>query len=157
MLRINLGCWSKRLPGFVNIDLDPSYGELVVDVRALPYEDNTVDEVYAGHLLEHFSLTENVLKEWHRVLRPGGVITVTVPDIEKGLAEYRKGAITLEWLNQIVYGATDREEQNHHQVFTADILLSQMTKYFPDAILLETSPHLMGVVAWQTIAQGHKV
>lgn len=156
MLKLNLGCWSKRLYGFVNIDIDPEFGEVVADARALPYEDNSVDEIYAGHLYEHFALDEPVMAEWHRVLKPGGTITITVPDIEKGLAEYRKGAITLDWFNQVVFGAQNRDEQNHHQVFTEDILLTQMTPFFPDAKIIPDCEYLMGRVAWQTIAQGHK-
>lgn len=156
-LRLNLGCWKKRLPGFVNIDLDPSFAEVVADAAHLPYEDDSVDEIYAGHLLEHFALTEDVLKEWHRVLKPGGVITVTVPDIEKGLEEYRKDQIDLEWFNQIVFGGQDRDKQHHHQVFTEDILITQLRRYFGDVELLEECPYLMGIVAWQTIARAKKV
>lgn len=48
------------------------------------FEDGTFDQVYASHVLEHFSYNgdlEVVLKEWFRVLKPGGTLFVSVPDL----------------------------------------------------------------------------
>lgn len=49
------------------------------------FDDNTFAEIYASHVLEHFDYKDellNVLKEWRRVLRPGGRLSVSVPDME---------------------------------------------------------------------------
>lgn len=51
------------------------------------FEDNSVEVIYASHVLEHFyySLDNeliNTLKEWHRVLAPGGKLLVSVPDLK---------------------------------------------------------------------------
>lgn len=53
------------------------------DGRALPFKDRTVDTVFSSHLLEDFLEWEPILKEWVRVLRPGGHLVILVPD--KGL------------------------------------------------------------------------
>lgn len=157
-MKINLGCNDFKLDGFINIDVDPVVKpDLVASAEKLPYEDNSVDEIYAGHLLEHFSIEEDVLREWYRVLKVGSRITLTVPDVEKGLTEYKNGTITLDWLNQIVFGATDRTAQNHHQVFNGEILLKQMREYFSEVFILEDSPYLLAKVKWQTIATGIKL
>lgn len=52
--------------------------------RPLPFSDGSVDAVFTSHTLEHFPRwrAENVAREAHRVLRPGGVLRVTVPDLE---------------------------------------------------------------------------
>jgi predicted SAM-dependent methyltransferase len=158
-IKLNIGCWEFKREGFVNIDIDPAYGEVVADASKLPYEDATVDEIFAGHILEHFGQHDDVLKEWHRVLKPGGLITIVVPDMEKGLDQFRIGTIQLDWLNQIVFGGQDREEQNHHQIFTEDILIRQMQQYFPDAEIIpahRVRELIVADVAWQTIAQGHR-
>lgn len=156
-LRLNLGCHRWPLKGFVNIDLDPVFAyDLQADCLHLPYEDNSVDEIYAGHLLEHTTLEENALKEWHRVLKPGGLITITVPEIQACLDWYRNGGCDLAFLQGAVFGGQDRVEQNHHQLFTKDILLSQMRLYFPDTEIIPETPLAVANVPWQTIGQGHK-
>lgn len=50
------------------------------DGRNLPFKDNTVDTLYSSHLLEDFNPWNPVLKEWIRVLKPGGHLIILVPD-----------------------------------------------------------------------------
>ena len=155
MIRLNLGCNDFKLNGFINIDKDPVVKpDLVVDASKLPYEDNSVDEIYAGHLLEHFSYDEDVILEWKRVLKYGGVITITVPDVEKSLKLFNEDKLSLEWMNNVILGATNRELQNHHQVFNKKILLDLMNKNFKEVFVLEDSPYLLAKVNWQTIITG---
>ena len=155
-MKINLGCNDLKLDGFLNVDRDPVVKpDVVADASCLPFENESVDEIYAGHLLEHFAHNENVLDEWNRVLKVGGKITVTVPDTEKALKLYAEGKISLDLLNQVVFGANDRELQNHHQIFNREILLLQMSKYFRTEIIAD-SPHAFFKVEWQTIAVGTK-
>ena len=51
------------------------------------FPDGTFTDVYASHVLEHFDTRDDrivlVLKEWHRVLQPGGTLSVSVPDLER--------------------------------------------------------------------------
>ena len=50
------------------------------------FEDGTFDAVYASHVVEHFDYARgelpNTLKEWNRVLAPGGQLYVSVPDMD---------------------------------------------------------------------------
>jgi len=83
LLKLNLGCGDMILDGYVNIDLYSSYADVNHDVRFLGiYEDNTVDEIYASHIIEHFDFNEGIaaLKEWWRVLKPLGRIVIEAPD-----------------------------------------------------------------------------
>ena len=50
-----------------------------VDGIALPFKDNTYDAVCAFDVLEHISKESAALKEWRRVLKPGGALIITVP------------------------------------------------------------------------------
>lgn len=81
-LKLNLGCGKKMFPGFENLD-----DRTGTDVRKLPYEANTVDEIQAIHLLEHIYYWDvlDTLKEWFRVLKPGGLLIVEMPCFEKVL------------------------------------------------------------------------
>jgi predicted SAM-dependent methyltransferase len=82
-VRLNIGCGDVILPGWVNCDLYNPKADLKCDARKIPYEDNTVDEIYASHLIEHFDFYEGhaVIKEWYRVLKPGGKLAIECPDL----------------------------------------------------------------------------
>ena len=158
VLKLNLGCNDLKLSdGFINIDIDPRVRpDLIADCFKLPFEDETVDEIYAGHLMEHVSFNEDLLTEWKRVLKKGGKITCTVPDTEKSIKLYADGQMTRKLLNQIVFGADDREQQNHHQVYTTQILIDDMSKHFTDVFIIEDSPLVLIKVKWQTIITAKK-
>ena len=92
-MRLHLGCGKRYLPGFVHVDLtDFPHIDYQQDIRELPmFGDETVDLVYACHALEYFDRIEaqQVLEEWHRVLRPGGILRLAVPDFEALLQVYQ--------------------------------------------------------------------
>jgi len=83
-MNLHLGCGRKHIPGFVHVDIEPfPHVDHVNPAERLDFiENNTVDLIYACHLLEHYGRHEvrNVLAEWHRVLRPGGILRLAVPD-----------------------------------------------------------------------------
>jgi len=90
-MKINLGAGTKALPGWVNVDIRPLPGiDVVSDLRTLPFKDEAADLVYACHVLEHFGRHEymDVLKEWHRILKPGGKIRLAMPDFKKCVMWY---------------------------------------------------------------------
>lgn len=61
----------------------PGIVDIVAHAHDIPLEDNTVDALYASHVFEHFPLAQahGILQEWCRVLKPGGKIMVSVPDL----------------------------------------------------------------------------
>lgn len=52
----------------------------VADGAKLPYEDESLDYVFSSHTLEHILGTEEVLKEWLRVVKKGGYVIIVMPD-----------------------------------------------------------------------------
>jgi SAM-dependent methyltransferase len=84
-IRLNLGSDIGQIAGFISVDFDPKVNpDVVADVRELPmFETDSVDEIYASHVLEHLKSDDTLvaLKEWMRVLKPGGMLTVVCPDI----------------------------------------------------------------------------
>jgi predicted SAM-dependent methyltransferase len=92
-LKLHLGCGPVHLVGFINIDIAPAPLSMNV-LWGLPFDDGSVATVYLSHLLEHLFYPTDVMAlfgEIHRVLAPGGVIRVVVPDIAKCLAAYARG------------------------------------------------------------------
>jgi hypothetical protein len=84
-LKLNLGSNEVRIPGFLNVDIVAHKNvDIIADASALPQDDNSVDEILASHLLEHFDFHQGkkALKEWFRVLKPGGRLTIELPDLD---------------------------------------------------------------------------
>lgn len=79
---LNLGCGRKHLEGAVNLDITPDTGPDVVhdlNVRPWPFADASFDEVRMMDVLEHLDDVIATFEELHRVLRPGGVVKISVP------------------------------------------------------------------------------
>jgi SAM-dependent methyltransferase len=83
---LNLGCGTSYHPDWVNLDIVPqSRGVIACDFRrGLPFPEGSFDVVYHSHVLEHFTRDEGkaFMEEVSRVVRPGGVVRVVVPDLE---------------------------------------------------------------------------
>ena len=89
-LKLHIGCGKGHLAGWINIDVHPAPLALNV-LRGLPFADGSASHVFVSHLLEHLYYPRDVmpfLAEARRVLAPGGVIRVVVPDVEKCIAAY---------------------------------------------------------------------
>lgn len=156
-MKLNLGCDIFKIQDFINIDICKDVNpDVIADVSKLPYENDSIDEIYAGHILEHSPNHALPLAEWRRVLKPGGKITITVPDTEKGIIQYRQGIIPLATLNSITFGSNVRNEQLHLSVWTEDILFTEVTKVFGNCKVIPHSPYVAYVVGWQTICEAVK-
>jgi predicted SAM-dependent methyltransferase len=96
MRYLNLGCGNHYSFGneWINIDFI-STDKLVIGhnlLSGIPFKENEFDLVYHSHVLEHFSKEdgERFMAECFRVLKPGGVIRVVIPDLEVIVREYLK-------------------------------------------------------------------
>ncbi len=90
-MKLNIGCGEVCFPGWINIDMDSPKADLRHDMRnPLPYETGTVDFIYSEHFIEHVTAQEGVkvLKDFFRVLKPGGVVRIATPDLNYLLFKY---------------------------------------------------------------------
>lgn len=80
-LRLNIGSGQKRREGFVNVDLLALPGvDIVCNLEtALPFEDNSVAEVYGEHILEHIDHFIPLMSELYRVCKDGAVLNFRIP------------------------------------------------------------------------------
>ena len=81
MPRLNIGCWTHILPGWVNADIIPM-GNGVVQMDASkpwPWEDNTFDQIWASHIAEHVLDKMHFIREMYRVSKPGALIQLRIP------------------------------------------------------------------------------
>jgi predicted SAM-dependent methyltransferase len=89
-LRLHLGCGTVLLEGWVNVDMGGT-PDLALDLRyGLPFPDASVDRIHSEHMFEHLRLADGqlLMAEAHRVLRPGGVMRIGMPDLESLLRRY---------------------------------------------------------------------
>jgi predicted SAM-dependent methyltransferase len=90
-LKLNLGCGQNHKDGWVNIDIG-EHADLTLDLREpLPLPENSCSIVYSEHFLEHLDYPAPVtkhLQEVLRILEPGGVISIGVPDTEWPVRAY---------------------------------------------------------------------
>ena len=88
MVKLNLGCGDKILPGYVNVDTVSSRAgkqpDVNADIRDLSkIKSSVADEILAVHVVEHFYYWEVIplLKSWKRLLKPGGKLILECPNL----------------------------------------------------------------------------
>ena len=82
MIKINFGCGSEIKSGWINVDYMEGRGvDKVVNLNSFPYpfKDNSVDQIYSSHNLEHLEEPCRTIKEFHRIFKNQGIITIKVP------------------------------------------------------------------------------
>jgi hypothetical protein len=81
MERLNLGAGKYPLNGWENVNPD----NVDLSLRPWPWDDDNIDEINASHILEHFTKTDGFLflLQCYRILRPGGMLHLAVPDMDK--------------------------------------------------------------------------
>ena len=85
-VKLNLGCGSKKLQGYINIDKYDTYKpDIIHDLEKFPYpfEDNTINEILLSHVLEHIGqnpdIFNSIIKEFYRICVHGAKIDIRVP------------------------------------------------------------------------------
>lgn len=121
---LNLGCGGRFHPGWVNVDIvssDPAHIVQHNILESLPFAAATFDVVYHSHVLEHLprATAPRFLAECRRVLKPGGVLRVVVPDLETIARLYLEN-LTSAWTG-------DATASLHHEWMTLE-LLDQLTR-----------------------------
>lgn len=84
---LHLGCGRNLLSGWLNTDIEESIKGKVVcwdATKKYPLADNSIDYIFLEHMFEHLSMKDAVclLSESKRVLKEGGVIRITLPDMQ---------------------------------------------------------------------------
>jgi len=119
--RLHLGCGDRFIRGFVHVDARPlPHVDVVTPLDRLPmFPDHSASLVYASHVLEHFPRyeTASVLAEWRRVLEPGGVLRLAVPDFEKLIHVYEITSRNLDAVLGPLVGRQDHPYNFHYMTF----------------------------------------
>ena len=121
-MKLHIGRGFRNLPGYKHFDIRKldehiDYVGSAQDLSQFP--DGSIEEIYACHLLEHFGRNQvnEVLKEWYRVICPGGgQIRIAVPDFGAVVEEYRNTHDLFPLLG-LLYGGQDYDFNFHYVTF----------------------------------------
>ena len=89
LVKLHLGCGPNIFSDWINVEGDYCAGQPGIAIHNLtdPYllPDNCVDEILSVHVIEHIMPDQVIpmFKEWHRILKPGGLVAVEWPDLLK--------------------------------------------------------------------------
>jgi predicted SAM-dependent methyltransferase len=125
MKLLNLGCGTRFHNAWTNVDFISSDKNVIAHnlLHGIPFADNSYEVVYHSHVLEHFKKADgrNFIQECFRVLKPGGIVRIAVPDLERIAKEYlknlelalqgnEKGQHDYEWIKLELYDQVVRNE-----------------------------------------------
>lgn len=128
-MKLHLGSGGKTIEGFLNIDIQDKNGvDLICDVSNLPFDKNSIEEIYACAIIEHFGRHEwlNVIKHWYDLLKPGGCLRISTADFESCCDFYQKEKDIKKILGLIVGGQKDYTDK-HGMIFDFKILKSELS------------------------------
>jgi SAM-dependent methyltransferase len=110
------------------------------DLRSLPYAPDSVDEIRTVQVLEHLDMREGprVLRHWHEVLKPGGMLHVDVPDFEETARQLlaQTDEPSKDWYYRLIYGSQKNAYAFHKNGFSP----ARLERLLRDAGFREVRP-----------------
>ena len=129
--KIDIGSGDNPKLGYIHVDIQPiEHVDIVAAADDLGLQTSSVAEIYSSHLAEHFTNEEfdKVLKEWRRVLKNGGILTIKCPDIltvcDKLLNKNVEYHLGVSW----IYGGHRTKWDYHYWGYTFDTLKKKLEK-----------------------------
>lgn len=135
MIKLNVGSCDLPLPKpWINIDLSTSphiISDLTLDGRLLDehFSPNSVDEIYAGHFVEHLHIEE--ARAWfqmcHTILKPGGKLCFVTPDFEFIVTRYERGDPSFD-IGELeeTYLYSWKQESRHMSIWDQDRQMAEL-------------------------------
>ena len=153
-LNIEIGSGNYPREGYYHFDIRANLPDLdcQADIRDLPLKDNSIDEILAIQALEHvaYQETTKVLIEMRRVLRPGGMVKIYVPDLKLIARQILNNEIDFAILITWIYGGG--------QGFAEDFHKAGFTREYLSKLLCETGFNIETIVDGEGIyVEGTKV
>jgi len=122
-MKIDIGSGNSPKQGFASVD-KYCQADYEADFIHLPFPDNSIQEVYTSHTLEHLGKNEVsiALKEIYRVLEPKGIFTIIVPDLEWCIRAWLKAPDKRGFFMDAIFGNQEHAGEFHKTGFTKDSL-----------------------------------
>ena len=128
-MKLHLGCYHRKIHGFVNVDIRQDVDPDLVDdaFKLTKITNNSVDLIYTCHMLEHASRTDayKAMYRWWEVLKPEGILRVSVPDLE-ALFKYYLETGDMAAIENLLYGSQKHEFDFHYTGWTESTLTKDL-------------------------------
>ena len=129
-IKLHLGCFDRKIYGYINIDVRQDVKPDVVDdvFELSKFEKESIDVIYVCHVLEHATreASKKALTRWNELLKPNGVLRVAVPDLA-AIFEYYNETKDLKAISHLLYGSQRHPYDLHYtgwdeETLTKDLL-----------------------------------
>ncbi len=93
-MKLHLGCGAKHFVDFVNIDIKKVSGaDRIANAKKLDYPPNSIERIETYHMIEHVRKPDVrlMLKHWHSLLIPNGILVIECPDFDEAVKQYLAG------------------------------------------------------------------
>jgi SAM-dependent methyltransferase len=101
MRKLQVGSGNTPWAGFEHLDINCNSPDLqyCCDFMSIPIESETFVEINASHCIEHVTFVQarKALREWYRLLRPGGLLVVDTPNLMRNVLAYIDGTWTVDY------------------------------------------------------------
>ncbi|MGV6809882.1 MAG: class I SAM-dependent methyltransferase [bacterium] len=125
-IRLNLGCGHQPKAGYLNVDQRAlPQVDIQADVLKLPVDANMVKEIYAAHLVEHFTLQQlrqAVLPYWRDCLQANGTLTLVAPNADAMIRAYADQQIDFQQLSTVLMGMQEYDGDFHYALLSPESL-----------------------------------
>lgn len=124
MKKLHLGCGTRRMPGYLNVDIQQHESvDLIADLRDLPLEKESFDIIYNCAVIEHFGRHEwkDLLAYWSTFLKKGGKMYISTTDFDAIVERYKKTKNINELLGFLV-GGQKSDYDWHGMVFNFEVI-----------------------------------
>lgn len=123
-MKLHLGCGKRNFgEEWIHIDASSFPHIKYNNIVSLPFENNSVDIIYASHVISYFDRQEiiDVLKEWNRVLKTNGILRLAMPDFESMAKLYVNKNIDLNFFLGPLYGKMVSGDKTIYHKTTYDL------------------------------------
>lgn len=136
-MKLNLGCGPDIRDDYINIDTCALDSRVVIaDIRDLPYDNSSIDEIYARDILEHLSFNDAkiAIQNWSRICRSGGKLFIQTICIDLMIEAYQSKVWTLEVLNYMLFAGKNwvngisKPEDYHKSCYSKHLLEELLTQ-----------------------------
>lgn len=124
MIKLNVGAGRYHLIGYESVDLFHPKADIKAPAWDLPYGDNTINDIYCSHMMEHLQGEELkwTLKEFSRVIKPLGILEIITPDLMKAIKYWLNSNYTNRWGHAMdrIFGHQRKDGDVHYTGFTSE-------------------------------------
>ncbi len=165
---VEVGSGNSPMPGYIHCDIHPAKSvDYACNAWAIPFKPESVYEIYARHMLEHLTYNdaERTLRHWLCILKVGGYIDLTVPDIQKHIEQFTKEGyspyVSFKVTNKehamaAFYGWQNNEYDIHKWGWTFDALSTLLDELGYDNIKNIDDESLSGPLNLRIIAEKNR-